>query len=643
MTQVLHPSAMSPCIEGGIEVHVRNIFKPELKGTVIRGSVYDYHRDFCEQEGSDDEQEDSHAFRRTSSNLAHGRSGMCAHRGRISLSSGVDLIKARDQLPVKGVTSIDNVALLNLEDAHLIGVPGVASRMFGALAAAGISVILISQASSEHSTCAVVEESVADRAADAVRAAFELELMRKTVARVIVHKGLCAVAVVGQAMSYTTGVAGTMFDALASANVNVRAIAQGSSERNITAVIDKIHVVKALRAIHGAFSLSAKPVSLAIVGAGRVGRELLLQIAKARKHLIQDLHVDIRLRAIADQDKFLVGEASNDGILPLDSLEALWEEAGPPPRDFDVADVVQGTAFPHAVIIDCTASDVVASWHTGWLRRGCHVISANRKCVSGEVEEYLERKSAASAAKVSWFYQVSVGGPLPILSSIRDLLDTGDTIHKIEAFISSFWGRVMEQVSPIEGAPKPFSVAVRQAAGEGFTDRRLCDDLSCMDMARKITILAREVGCLIERHQVEIDGFLPDDLMKIVKDCGQICPPSCLGNCAKCQELIKQIEPFDETIACNVASRCQNGRVLRCVGLVEVCRHEGKDIYAVQFRAIKPTHSTAQECHDNNMIVSISTRRYSPNPLTIMGPGSGAERVAQGVFADLLRVAASLR
>ncbi len=336
--KVIHPQTMEPAVARDIPIFIRNTFAPQKRGTLI-----------------------------------------CAN--------------PQSALKVKGITTIDPVALVNLEGAGMIGVPGTAHRLFGALRDSGISVILISQGSSEHSICFAIPEAQAVRAEEAVRRAFDSELRDGQIQHVDVALGMSILAVVGDGMAGAHGVAAKVFNSLGGASISVRAIAQGASERNISVVVDGKAGAKALRAVHAAFYLSPNTLSIGLIGPGTVGRALLAQI-ETQVERLRALNLDLRVRGIASSKRMLLEETAVD----LNRTAERMAEAGEPLDLEKFADHVQADYIPHTVIVDCTASAALAGHYAGWLGRGIHVVTPNKKANSGSMTYYRALREAGRAA-----------------------------------------------------------------------------------------------------------------------------------------------------------------------------------------------------------------------------------------------------
>ena len=552
--KVIHPQTMEPAVARGIPIYIRNTFAPQKAGTLI-----------CANPVSD--------------------------------------------LKVKGITTIDPVALVNLEGAGMIGVPGTAHRLFGALRDAGISVILISQGSSEHSICFAIPQAQSVRAEEAVRRAFDAELREGQIQHVDVELGLCILAVVGDGMAGAHGVAANVFNSLGDAAISVRAIAQGASERNISVVVDGKVGAKALRAVHAAFYLSPNTLSIGLIGPGTVGRALLAQIASQMQRL-RALNLDLRVRAIASSKRMLLEDTAVD----LEHWNAGFAAAHEPLDLAKFANHVQADYIPHTVIIDCTASAEVAGHYRDWLQRGIHIVTPNKKANSGPLPYYRSLQAAGRAAGTHYLYEATVGAGLPIIQTLRDLRETGDEVTRIEGIFSG----TLAYLFNVYDGREAFSAIVRAARAKGYTEPDPRDDLSGMDVARKLIILAREMGLTLEMSDVQVEGLVPQELDKCSVD-----------------EFMQRLPEFDGAMAAMLAETRNSGQVLRYVG-----RIDGNQA-TVGLMRLDAKHAFANIALTDN-VVRFATRRYCDNPLIVQGPGAGPEVTAGGVFSDLLRLSAYL-
>ncbi len=553
--KVIHPQTMEPAVARGIPIYIRNTFNPGKPGTLI-----------CAQPTS--------------------------------------------ALKVKGITSIEPVALVNLEGAGMIGVPGTAQRLFGALRDAGISVILISQGSSEHSICFAIPQTQAARAEAAVRGAFDAELRGGQIQRVEVALGMSILAVVGDGMAGVHGVAAKVFGSLGGAAISVRAIAQGASERNISVVVDGRAAAKALRAVHAAFYLSPNTLSIGLIGPGTVGRVLLAQIASQQQRL-RALNLDLRVRAIATSTRMLLEEGEVDLARWPERLAAAGE-----PLDLQkFARHCLTDYIPHALIIDCSASAEVGANYRDWLADGIHIVTPNKKANSGPLPYYEALRAARRAAGAHYLYEATVGAGLPVIQTLRDLRETGDDITRIEGIFS---GTLAYLFNVFDGRAS-FSAIVREAKQKGYTEPDPRDDLSGMDVARKLIILGREMGLTLEMADVKVEGLVPDALVA--------CPVD---------EFLRRLPEFDGKMAALLDEARGRGQVLRYVGRIDA---DGSA--TVGLVRLDAGHAFAHIALTDN-VVRFATRRYCDNPLIVQGPGAGPEVTAGGVFADVLRLSAYL-
>ena len=509
---------------------------------------------------------------------------------------------------IKGITAIGNMALVNLEGAGMIGVPGTADRLFAALKSAGVSVTLISQASSEHSICIAVPDDVAEHARTVIIDEFADELEGGQIQSVDITQAQSIVAVVGDGMAGTPGIAARFFGTLGRAGINIRAIAQGSSERNISAVVDSREAIKALRAVHSGFYLSAKTLSIGLLGPGRVGSTLLRQIEKQAERLHTNFNLDLRVRAIARSKTMLLGDRSID----LGDWQDAYDKSAVEVDLERFEKHINPDHLPHAVIIDCTASERVADRYVGWLEKGIHIVTPNKKAFSGSIEAHADLHKAAHAGNSHYLFETTVGAALPIITTLRDLIHTGDTIRSIQGILS---GTLAYLFNVYDGS-RPFSTIVNEARASGFTEPDPRDDLSGMDVARKLTILARELGQNIEIGDFPVQSLVPESL----RDCS-------------IDEYLERLPEFDAEIHARYEKAQADNKKLRYLARL------GADGGAsVGLEAVDAHHPFANINLTDN-IVQFETDRYSENPLVIQGPGAGPEVTAGGVFGDLLRLA----
>jgi aspartokinase/homoserine dehydrogenase 1 len=554
--KVIHPQTMAPAVGRDIPIWIRNTFAPQKKGTLI-----------------------------------------CA--------------KPESALPVKGITTIENVALINLEGAGMIGVPGTAHRLFGALREEGVNVILISQGSSEHSICCAIPADQSSRAAAVVREAFARELKEGQIQNVDVDPDLAILAIVGDGMAGTPGVSAKVFNSLGAASVNVRAMAQGASERNISVVIDGKDATKALRAAHAGFYLSPHTLSIGIIGPGTVGRVLLDQLASQSARLSEKFKVNLRVRGILASKRMVL---SDTGINLSRWKEEL--EAKAVPADLDrFVEHVRVDYLPHTVLIDCTANEAIGRRYQEWLGKGIHIVTPNKKANSGDLDYYRSLHDTRRHSGAHYLYETTVGAGLPVVQTLRDLRDTGDDITSIEGIFSG----TLAYLFNVYDGKTAFSDIVKDAKQRGYTEPDPRDDLSGTDVARKLIILGRESGLDLQLADVKVESLVPAGLEK-----GSI------------DEFLDKLPKYDATMRDRYEAAKSRGKVLRYVGRLT---SDGKA--TVGLVELDAKHAFANIALTDN-VVRFATRRYCNNPLIVQGPGAGPEVTAGGVFADLLRLAAYL-
>ena len=554
--KVLHPQTMGPAVSRSIPIWIRNTFNPTHPGTVI-----------CERPAS-------------------------TH-------------------PVKGITSINQVALLNLEGTGMIGVPGTAERLFAALRHHGISVILISQASSEHSICCAVPLAQAAAAERVVRQAFERELQQAQIQRVELNRDCSIIAVVGDGMAGTPGVAAKMFGALSSAGVNVRAIAQGASERNISTMIDARDLTRALRSVHASFYLSAHTVSIGVIGPGLVGTAFLEQLGSQSARLRETFNLDLRLRGLLGSRRMVL----TDGAIDASDWQASYASGESADLDAFVAHI-DADHLPHAVIVDCTASGDVADRYPEWLARGIHVVTPNKRAGSGALTLLDAIAGARRQSHAHFLYEATVGAGLPIVQTLRELRETGDDIRRIEGILSG----TLSYLFNVWDGRQPFSAVLLDARRQGFTEPDPRDDLSGLDVGRKLIILAREMGLRLSLEDLTLENLVP----------------ATLAGCST-NDFLERAGELDETMAARLSTATAANRVLRYVGALDAATGKA----TVGLVELERTHPFANINLTDN-VVRYVTARYDRNPLVVQGPGAGPAVTAGGVFADVLRVCAYL-
>ncbi|XP_058215015.1 bifunctional aspartokinase/homoserine dehydrogenase, chloroplastic-like [Rhododendron vialii] len=564
---VLHPRTIIPVMQYEIPIVIRNIFNLSAPGTMIcRSSVNE---------------------------LEEGQ---------------------RLESSVKGFATIDHLALVNVEGTGMAGVPGTASAIFAAVKDVGANVIMISQASSEHSVCFAVPEKEVGAVAKALESRFRQALDAGRLSQVAVIPNCSILAAVGQKMASTPGVSATLFNALAKANINVRAIAQGCSEYNITLVVKREDCVRALRAVHSRFYLSRTTIAMGIIGPGLIGSTLLDQLRDQAAVLKEKFKIDLRVMGITGSKTMLLSDTSID----LTKWRELQKEKGEV-ADLEefVRNVHENHFIPNTVLVDCTSDSSLASHYCNWLRRGIHLITPNKKANSGPLDQYLRLRALQRKSYTHYFYEATVGAGLPIISTLQGLLETGDKILRIEGIFSGTLSYIFNNFI----GTRAFSEVVVEAKKAGYTEPDPRDDLSGTDVARKVIILARESGLKLELYDIPVQSLVPEPLR----------------GCASAEEYLKQLPQYDHDMSRKRKDAEDQGEVLRYVGVVDVANKKG----TVELGRYKKDHPFAQLSGSDN-IIAFTTERYKQQPLIVRGPGAGAQVTAGGIFSDILRLASYL-
>ncbi len=553
---VIHPKAIAPAVEKEIPIRIRNSTNPSHPGTTV--------------------------FK-----------------------------KASSQYSIKGLTHIDAIALVTIEGSGMVGVPGFAARIFEILHSINISVILISQASSEHSICFAIPAQSSKGAIDFLKKQLRYELREKVVRRILAETTCSILSVVGENMVGTCGVAATICKALAKASVNIKAIAQGSSERNVSLVIDSTQVTKALRAVHSAFYLSNKTLSIGLIGPGLIGKTLLQQLQQAEKRLEEQANLSLRVRGITNSKKMLCSERKID----LARWEKRLADKGVPADHGTFIDNMISEEYPHTVIVDCTSSETISGQYSDYLKKGLHVITPNKRASSAPLKKYHALQETILRSPCQYFYETTVCAGLPVITTLQDLLATGDEVLEIEGIFSGTLAYIFYHFQK----DAKFSHIVKNAQKMGYTEPDPRDDLSGMDIARKVVILAREIGLSTELGDVKVQSLVPKDLEKV-----------------STAQFLAKLSSYDSTMKKGLEKALAQGNTLRYVGSI---KSSGK--VSVELKAYPQDHAFSNLKETDN-IVSFKTRRYFDQPLIVRGPGAGAEVTAAGIFADILRLARSL-
>jgi bifunctional aspartokinase / homoserine dehydrogenase 1 len=508
---------------------------------------------------------------------------------------------------VRGISSIGPISLLRLEGSGMVGVPGFSRRLFAALAQEQVNVVLITQSSSEHSICVAVSTPDADRAQQAADQEFAAEIGRGLLDPLDREDELAVVALVGEQMKNHPGISGRLFGALGQNGVNIRAIAQGSSEKNISTVIRQQDVRKAINVLHETFfEATTRQVNVVVAGVGNVGRKLLEQLQRQQPWLREKLRLHLRVVGLANSRQFVLQE---DGLDLADWEAAL--AAGPALNLTRLTDELLALNLRNTVFVDVTASTDVAQVYEQLLARSVAVVACNKVAASAEYARYARLKSLAQEFNTQFLFETNVGAGLPIIGTLGDLLRSGDEVQRMQAVLSGTLNFVFNNYD----GTRPFAEVVRQAQQEGYTEPDPRLDLTGVDVARKILILAREAGHPLEMPDVQNDSFLPAACLE-----GDV--PAFYKQLATHEAHFRHL--YDEAAAqgCKLrfVASFEEGRAR--VGLQSVAL--GHDLYSLQGK-------------DNAVL--FYTNRYVEQPLVIKGAGAGAEVTASGVFADVLRAA----
>lgn len=551
--KVVYPPTIYPVCVKNIPILIKNTFNPEGKGTVIKGEV----------EG--------------------------------------------DRKPIKGISSIGGTTLITVSGLSMVGVIGVNRRIFSVLADNGISVFLVSQASSENSTSIGVRDADAEAACQVLDAEFAKEIETGAMFRMKAESGLATVAIVGENMKHTPGIAGKLFGTLGRSGINVIACAQGASETNISFVVDGRSLRKTLNVIHDSFFLSEYQVlNLFLCGVGTVGGSLIDQLAQQSEKLKRERGLKLKVVGIASGHNAMF---DREGISLDHCREKLLQSA--PSNLKRLRDEVIGMNIFNSVFVDCTASPEVAALYQEFLEHNISVVAANKEAASSDYATYRKLKDTARERGVKFLFETNVGAGLPIIRTINDLLNSGDKILKIEAVLSGTLNFIFNQLS----ADVTFSQAVRRAREEGYSEPDPRVDLSGKDVIRKLVILAREAGYRVEQDEVEKHLFVPDDFFQ-----------------GSLEEFWKRLPSLDEDFERRRRQLEAEGKRWRFVSRYE----NGKG--CVELCAVEPGHPFYNLEGSNNIIL-LTTERYREYPMLIQGYGAGAGVTAAGVFADIMSVA----
>jgi bifunctional aspartokinase / homoserine dehydrogenase 1 len=511
---------------------------------------------------------------------------------------------------VKGLTSIQHIALITVTGPGMIGVPGIADKLFHGLGVEKINVLFITQSSSEHTICFAVNTIDAEAARKILNTTFEYELRENKIQPILIEEQLGLVAVVGDGMRERAGIAGKIFSLLGENGINIRAIAQGSTERNVSFIINQHNVGKALNVLHEGFFLSKyKTIHLFILGAGNVGATLIDQIRKAQKTFLEAGSLDIKVCGLANSQKMLL-EANG---ITLENWEKTLQEQH---VDLDLKAWVQKIKtfnLRNSIFIDVTASEAVSQLYLELLAANVHVVTANKIAASGQYDTYRQLKLLSAQHNVKFLNETNVGAGLPVIKTIRDLVLTGDRIHKIQAVLSGSLNYVFDRIGS-EGIL--FSQAVREAKQKGYTEPNPSLDLSGKDVMRKIIILARETGLVLEMSDIENKPFLPEQTL----------------SADDWETLYNNLKALDAPMEADRLRLAKENKRWRYLASLK----DGK--VSTGLEEIDETHP-AYHLKDTDNIILIWTDRYQQRPMVIAGAGAGPEVTASGVLADVISIA----
>lgn len=552
--KVIHPPTMQPALQKKIKIRIKNTFNPSFKGTVIL------------------ERESSVAFN------------------------------------IKGISSIDDISLVRVQGSGMIGVTGIASRLFGALAENKINIIMITQGSSEHSICFAILPKHGNAAIAAIQKEFKAEINTKKINEVKIENDLSVIAVVGEDMKQTPGISGKVFQALGKNGINIHAIAQGSSELNISTIIKKSNLIKALNVIHDDLFTDAKQtLNIFMAGPGLVGSELLELFKNRFDFTLRELKTKLHLVGLANSKKMIVDQ---NGI-SLDRWKSKLRSSKTKSNPKKFIDDILKSNLHNSIFVDCTAGEAYIPYYKKLLESSVSIVTPNKIANSSSYLNYIELKEAAQKHNVSFRYGTNVGAALPIINNLRDLINNGDEIIKIEGVLSGTLSYIFSSINE----NSKFSDIVKDAKTKGFTEPDPRDDLSGLDVARKLLILIRVSNIPFEMKNIKIENLVPNKA----------------GKTKSINEFFKILETNDEKFGKRVASAIGKGKKLCYIAKYE----NGKAKVGIEeINEKHPFYSLS----GNDNIIALTTKNYSTKPFVIKGPGAGADFTAFGVFIDIMRI-----
>jgi aspartokinase/homoserine dehydrogenase 1 len=555
--KVIYPPTMIPAFLKKIPIVIKNTFEPGFEGTVIR------------------------------------------HDCKAST------------LPIKGISSINNISILNLEGSGMVGKSGFSGRLFSLLAREQINIILITQSSSEHSITFAVQPQDTERARLVIEQEFELELLAKKLEHLVIEKNLAILAVVGENMKQTPGMSGKLFHALGRNGINVRAIAQGSSEYNISVIISAGDLSKALNAVHDAFFVQlTKTLHAFCLGTGNIGKTLFNQLNAHTEYLKEHNGIQVKIAGISNTRKMTF---NSDGI----SLDTWQDDLQASPYEANLQEFINRMKemnLPNCVFIDNTASPVPVGFYEEVFKANISVITCNKIGNSASYQQYRTFKDTARRHGVDFFYETNVGAGLPIINTLKNLMNSGDRVQRIEAILSGTISFIFNNFKDDAN----FHDVVKEAQEKGYTEPDPRDDLSGKDFMRKMLILARDAGYAMEEADVDIQSVLPQASLEA----------------STVEDFYATLKTEDAHFAKLKEQAASEGKVLRYIGKLE----NGK--VSITLQMVDENHPFYMLSGSDN-IISFTTDRYKERPLVVKGPGAGAEVTAAGVFADLINLGAN--
>lgn len=567
--KVIYAPTMLPAVSKGIPIRVRNTFNPDHSGTLI-------HHSKGKKQNPDSPLWDGPRW-------------------------------------IKGITSIRDISLITLQGGGMVGVTGLGSRLFKALAKAEVNVMLVTMASSEHSITFAVTPNSASAAKKAIEAEFELEILQKRLEEPVLANEFSILAVVGENMKHSRGLSGRLFSALGRSGINVVAIAQGSSELNISVAIKSSDLPRALNAVHNSLLLSApRRLHVYVVGTGTIGSELLHQLYDSEETLRTEQQLEIRVMGIANSRKMLL---SDDIGLSLSDWQNALDQKGEKANMRVFIDEMISHNVANKVFVDNTSNGDVASLYEELFTHHISVVTCNKIANSRSDEEFRRLRDTHRAMDVRYLYETNVGAGLPLIRTLSDLYSSGDEILSIEAILSGTISYIFNHYV----AGRTFAEVVREAQEKGYTEPDPRDDLNGMDFRRKMLILGRVLGNSLEIENIHMDPILPE---------------ACL-QAPTVDAFYRELEKAESYFASLRDEAIQKGRVLRCIGFLD--NRGKKKTLSVRVSAVDSTHPFFMLGGSDN-VIAIQTKRYHQTPLVIKGPGAGAEVTAAGVFSDLLRI-----